>query len=59
MFELDRDAYQYAFVCGPNTSYLWLLARTPTVAPEVMSHFIDRAGRLGFDTEAIVHVNHQ
>lgn len=59
VFELDRDAYQYAFVCGPKTSYLWLLARTPTVAPELMSHFIDRAGRLCFDTEALVHVNHQ
>lgn len=31
MFELDKDKYQYAFVSGPNTSYLWLLSRTPTV----------------------------
>jgi apolipoprotein D and lipocalin family protein len=59
VFELDRDAYQYAFVCGPNTSYLWLLSRTPTVAPEVMSHFIDKADELGFAAEKLIHVNHQ
>ncbi len=31
--------YQYAFVSGPDTDYLWLLSRTPEVAPEVMEKF--------------------
>ncbi len=33
IFELDREHYQYAFVAGPDTSYLWLLSRTPEVDP--------------------------
>ena len=36
VFGLDQENYQYAFVSGPDTSYLWLLARTPQVAPEVL-----------------------
>ncbi|MCL4137228.1 UNVERIFIED_CONTAM: hypothetical protein GTU68_043429 [Idotea baltica] len=36
VFELDKEAYQYAFVSGPNTEYLWLLSRTPTVTPEIL-----------------------
>lgn len=36
IFELDKEDYQYAFVSGPDTSYLWLLSRTPTVSREVI-----------------------
>lgn len=31
---LDKE-YRYALVCGPDRDYLWLLARAPTIAPEV------------------------
>lgn len=58
IFELDRDGYRHAFVCGPTTSYLWLLSRTPTVAPEVWSRFIEKAGQLGFNTEKLIVVKH-
>lgn len=59
VFELDKDGYQYAFVCGPNTYYLWLLSRTPTVHQDVMSQFIKKAGELGFETEKLIYVKHQ
>ena len=36
VFELDEDNYQYAFVSGPDLSYLWLLSRTKQVDPAVM-----------------------
>jgi len=39
VFELDKEGYQYAFISGPDTDYLWLLSRTPEVAPEVMEKF--------------------
>ncbi len=26
VFDLDRENYSYALVCGPDTSYFWLLA---------------------------------
>lgn len=57
VFELDPSG-QYAFVSGPNRSYLWLLARTPTVSRGVWQKFESRAGGLGFDTSGLVRVRH-
>ena len=58
VFGLDRDHYQYAFVSGPNTSYLWLLSRTPQVSEEVISEFKRTSGQRGFDTSSLIFVNH-
>ena len=57
VFELD-DNYQYAFVSGPNTSYLWLLSRTPKVDQAVIDQFIERASSLGFETDKLIYVDH-
>ena len=57
VFELD-DNYQYAFVSGPDTSYLWLLSRTPKVDQAVIDQFIDRASSLGFETDKLIYVDH-
>lgn len=59
IFELDKDNYQYAFVSGPNTSYLWLLSRTPTIDDGLLSEFVDRARELGFDTDKLIYVNQE
>lgn len=56
VFELDQAGYQYAFISGPDTSYLWLLARTPTVSVELLQRFMQRATALGFDTDALILV---
>ncbi|MGB0866876.1 MAG: lipocalin family protein [Granulosicoccaceae bacterium] len=58
VFELDHGGYQYAFVSGPDLDYLWFLSRTPTVEPQLMERFISHAEELGFDTEAIIYVDH-
>ena len=58
VFELDRKNYQYAFVSGPNTSYLWLLARTPEVDKKVTELFVKRSQELGFDTSQLIYVEH-
>ena len=58
VFELDEQ-YQHAFVSGPDTSYLWLLSRTPTVSPELMTRFIERAEAAGFPTDELILVNHE
>jgi len=58
IFELDRKNYQYAFVSGPNTSYLWLLSRTPQVDQEVLNRFKNRSQELGFDTSKLIYVEH-
>ena len=57
VFQLD-DNYQYAFVSGPDTSYLWLLSRTPKVDQAVIDQFIDRASSLGFETDKLIYVDH-
>lgn len=58
IFELDKENYQYAFISGPDTSYLWLLSRTPTISDELMQKFIARADELGFDTDKLIYVEH-
>lgn len=56
VFELDKRGYEYAFVSGPDLSYLWLLSRNKTVAPEIKSKFISRAKDIGFDTTKLIFV---
>ena len=54
VFELDREDYQYAFVAGNSTQYLWLLSRSPTVSDDLKARFIAQSAALGFDTDALL-----
>lgn len=56
VFELDDKNYQYAFVSGPNTDYLWLLARTPVIDRETIQKFIAMSEERGFNTENVIYV---
>jgi apolipoprotein D and lipocalin family protein len=56
VFGLDQSDYQYAFISGPNHSYLWLLSRTPKLAPEIVDQFLQQAQAAGFDTSALIFV---
>ncbi|MGF1769678.1 lipocalin family protein [Enterovibrio makurazakiensis] len=53
VFELGEE-YDYAFVSGYNTDYLWLLARTPTVSDQVMADFLALAEEKGFNFNEII-----
>jgi apolipoprotein D and lipocalin family protein len=57
VFELGPKG-DYAFVSGAKRSYLWLLARTPSVSDQTWRHFESRAKQLGFDTGNLVRVKH-
>lgn len=57
VFGLDQQNYQYSFISGPDTSYLWLLARTPTVSDAVMQQFLTEAKKAGFDTSKLILVD--
>ncbi len=59
IFELDSVAYQYAFVSGPDESYLWFLSRTPDVSTELRDHFVRRAAELGFPVSELIFVDQQ
>ena len=56
VFELEQENYQYAFVSGPDLSYLWLLSRTPKVSDAIIADFIEKSQSLGFDTSEIILV---
>ena len=55
VFYLD-DNYQYSLVTGSDKSYLWILARTPTISGEIKADLIAKAAALGFDTNKLVFV---
>ncbi|MGI2204770.1 lipocalin family protein [Shewanella oncorhynchi] len=59
VFELDHENYQYAFISGPDTDYLWLLAKTPTVPPEVLQNFVEMSKARGFDTDNLIYVQQE
>ena len=58
VFGLDHENYQYSLVCGPDNSYLWILARAPELNEEIKNKLIEKAGALGFDTSKLIFVNH-
>lgn len=56
VFELDQNDYRYALVSGPNTSYLWLLARTPQIDEQLKAELVAKAAARGFDISRLVFV---
>lgn len=58
ILDLDHKDYQYALVCGPDRTYLWILSRTPAMAADVKKRLVDRAAALGFDTSKLIYVAH-
>jgi apolipoprotein D and lipocalin family protein len=55
---LDRD-YSHALVCGPSREYLWILAREPKMEEAVKTNLVEKARRLGFDTDRLIFVEHE
>jgi apolipoprotein D and lipocalin family protein len=58
VFELDHENYQYALVCGPKKSYLWILARTPQIKDDIKNMLMAKAAAAGFDTAKLIFVKH-
>ena len=58
VFELDHENYQYSLVCGPDKSYLWILARNPEIEKDLTNSLIGKAAALGFDTSKLIFVDH-
>jgi len=58
VFELDRDHYSYALVCGPDKSYLWLLARSPQIKEDLKKRLLQKAADRGFDISRLITVRH-
>jgi len=54
---LDKKNYSYSMVCGPNTSYLWILARKPHIEESLKSELVKKAKAMGFETEKMIYVS--
>lgn len=57
VFDLDQPGYQYAMISGPDTSYLWILSRTPTMDEATKKRLVAKAQALGFDTSKLIYVS--
>lgn len=58
VISLDHDSYSYALVCGPNRSYLWILAREKTLSRLLIDKLVKTAENLGFSVEKLIFVEH-
>jgi apolipoprotein D and lipocalin family protein len=56
--ELDRQNYSYALVTGPDTEYLWILARDPEIDPAIVDRLVSTAAALGFPVEELIFPEH-
>jgi len=59
IFELDHENYGYAVISGPDTSYLWILARKPGMDESLKRDLVARAASRGFKTEGLIFVDHE
>jgi len=59
IFELDHENYQYALVCGPDKSYLWILARTPVLEENILNNLVAKAEEEGFNTSELIFVDQE
>jgi apolipoprotein D and lipocalin family protein len=55
---LDKEHYRYALVCGPDRSYLWILARGKLLDKGTLDQLVQMAGSLGFATDKLIYVRH-
>jgi apolipoprotein D and lipocalin family protein len=58
VFDLDQQNYQFSMISGPNTSYLWILARQPDLPQDVKARLVAKAAAAGFDTGKLIFVAH-
>jgi apolipoprotein D and lipocalin family protein len=49
------DDYSWSIVGEPSGSYLWLLARTPKLEPELQTMLINKIAELGYDTNMLIY----
>ena len=55
VLELDKD-YQWAVIGSSTDNYLWILSRTPQMAPEIYTDLLKRIVDRGYDTSALIKV---
>lgn len=54
---LDPD-YRWTVVANPSRKYLWILSRTPALAPELLDSALAAAAAQGFDLDKLQYTRH-
>ena len=55
---LDQDRYEWVMISGPDTGYLWILSRSPSLPAGVLDSLLAQAQDLGFSTDQLIYVQH-
>ena len=56
IIDLDQEHYQYAVVCGPDKSYLWILSRKPQMDKTLLDKLIAKVSESGFAADKLIFV---
>jgi apolipoprotein D and lipocalin family protein len=56
---LEPENYSYALVIGNSTKYMWILAREPELESAVLESLLNKARKLGFDTDELIYPQKQ
>lgn len=54
ILELSED-YEWALIGSSTDKYLWILSRTPHLAPEILSQILEKARLRGYDTNRLIY----
>ncbi len=57
VIDMDED-YQYALVAGSSLKYLWILSKTTTIPESIRQRFIEKAQKIGYNTDELIWVKH-
>ncbi|PIF44749.1 apolipoprotein D and lipocalin family protein [Chryseobacterium sp. 52] len=57
VIDIDED-YQYALVAGSSLKYLWILSRTTALPESIRQRFIEKAKKIGYNTDELIWVKH-
>ena len=53
--DLEQESYSYAMVTGPNTGYLWILARDPHLDQAIVDRLVTKAESLDFPVNELIY----
>jgi apolipoprotein D and lipocalin family protein len=59
IIELDKKAYAYSMITGPDRSYFWILSRTKQLPEATMQALIEQAKALDFATDKLIFVKQE
>lgn len=57
VIDIDEN-YQYALVAGNSVKYLWILSRTIEIPESIRQRFLEKAKKIGYNTDELIWVRH-